>query len=161
MAKERGSPEKNMGMKPAATETCRQRLLQLQERLVRRIYELDEELLHVTDRVIEYGEKAQAESPEEVLARLDDQSRREWEAIQAALQRIEAGTYGAATYAAKPYARHDLPPCQWQLDVSSVKRRSKQHERTRRGHNTGTAFSCSLCHNGGTCHQRVSRYPMA
>lgn len=81
-------------MKPAATETYRRRLLQLQERLVRRIYELDEELLHVTDRVIEYGEKAQAESPEEVLARLDDHSRQEWEAMQAALQRIEAGTYG-------------------------------------------------------------------
>ena len=112
MAKERGSPEKNMSMKPAATETYRRRLLQLQERLVRRIYELDEELLHVTDRVIEYGEKAQAESPEEVLARLDDQSRREWEVMQAALQRIEAGTYGRCDICGKAIrsARLDAMP---------------------------------------------------
>jgi RNA polymerase-binding protein DksA len=108
-------------MHQAEMATYRQRLIECRDQLVARIYTLAETREGVTEPQIEFGDKAQAEAPAEVLARLDEQSREEWEAIQVALARIEAGTYGsceacgktmtAARLEAMPMASRCLP-CQ-------------------------------------------------
>ena len=82
-------------MDPITLETYRQRLLYQQQQIVTRIFEIEEDLQKpLSERQIEYMDKAQEEVPEEVLTRLDEQGRREVEDIQAALARLEAGTYG-------------------------------------------------------------------
>jgi RNA polymerase-binding protein DksA len=83
-------------MDPSTLETYRQRLLLLQQQVVKRIFDIEEDLLQklIREREIEFMDRGQAEVPEEVLNRLDEQSRREVEDIQAALARIKAGTYG-------------------------------------------------------------------
>lgn len=92
--------------------THRQRLIEQQERLVQRIFNLEEDLQRISAREIEYVDRAQAEVPEETLANLDEQSRREWEAIQEALARIASGTYGTCTTCGKAIepARLDAVP---------------------------------------------------
>lgn len=99
-------------MEQAALATYRQRLMERRGQLVHRIYDLAETREGVTEPQIEFGDKAQAEAPAEVLARLDEQSREEWEAIQAALERIEAGTYGTCDACGKAMtaARLDAMP---------------------------------------------------
>jgi RNA polymerase-binding protein DksA len=82
-------------MDPITLETYRQRLLYQQEQIVKRIFEIEEDLHHLeSERQIEYMDRAQEEVPEEVLTRLDEQGRREVEEIRAALTRLETGTYG-------------------------------------------------------------------
>jgi DnaK suppressor protein len=90
----------------------RQRLLERRAQLVHRIYDLAETREGVTEPQIEFGDKAQAEAPAEVLERLDEQNREEWEAIEAALARIEAGTYGTCDACGKAMtvARLDAMP---------------------------------------------------
>lgn len=62
-------------------------------------YEHEEEDLRfiVEDRAAELEERAQGSAAGEVLAHLDDRSRREIERIDAALDRIAIGTYGVCT----------------------------------------------------------------
>jgi DnaK suppressor protein len=83
-------------MDPATLETYRVRLLAQQQHIVKRIFNLEDDLQAVGDaeREIERMDRVQAEASGEVLEKLDQQSRLEMEAIQAALGRIEAGTYG-------------------------------------------------------------------
>ncbi len=90
----------------------RRRLVERRAQLVQRIYALAATREGVTEPQIEFGDKVQAEAPAEVLARLDEQSREEWEAIQAALARIEAGTYGKCDACGKAMtaARLDAMP---------------------------------------------------
>lgn len=99
-------------MDPATLATSQQRLLDQQDQLVQRRFELEDDLQRVTGREIEYGDRAQAEAPEEALEHLDEQSRREWEAIQAALACIEAGPYGDCDMCGEPIspARLDAMP---------------------------------------------------
>ncbi len=100
-------------MNAITLETYRQRLLDRQQEIVRRIFELEENLNALTtEREIEYGDRAQAEMPEEALQQLDEQSRREVEAIQAALKRIEDGSYGRCEDCGHPIgaARLDAMP---------------------------------------------------
>jgi DnaK suppressor protein len=110
-------------MNPATLETFRQRLLAQQQQIVKRIFNLEEDLHSVNDaeREVERTDRIQAEASEEVLEKLDEQSRREIEAIQMALHRMDEGTYGScetcgndinpARLAAMPMARRCLP-CQ-------------------------------------------------
>ena len=57
---------------------------------------MEESLLAMdTDRDIERTDRVQEEAVEVALTALDEQGRREMEAIQAALARIDAGTYGS------------------------------------------------------------------
>ena len=77
--------------------TYRQRLIEQQDRLVRRIFNLEEDRDYLAAREIEYVDRAQAASSEEILANLDEQSRREWEAIEEALARLASGTFGRCT----------------------------------------------------------------
>jgi DnaK suppressor protein len=103
-------------MDPMALDTYRQRLLAQQQQLVRRIFALDADLQSISTREIEYGDRAQAEMPEELLDKLDAQSRREWDELQAALARMEAGTYGQCETCG-----HALPPAR--LDTLPMARR--------------------------------------
>jgi DnaK suppressor protein len=91
-------------MDPDTCATYRQRLIEQQEQLVQRIFGLEEDRQHISEREIEYVDRAQAEASEEMLAKLDEQSRREWEAIQEALARIVSGTYGDCTTCGKAIA---------------------------------------------------------
>jgi RNA polymerase-binding protein DksA len=112
-------------MDPMTLDTYRQRLLAQQQQLVRRIFALEADLQSARTREIEYGDRAQAEMPEEMLDKLDEQSRREWDEIQAALARMEAGTYGRCEtcgHAIPPARLEALPtarrcvPCQEQAE---------------------------------------------
>jgi RNA polymerase-binding transcription factor len=75
-------------------EAYRQRLLAQQQQIVKRIFDLEEELQGTTADEMVFDDRAQALELEEVLERLDEQSRQEAEDIQAALARLDAGTYG-------------------------------------------------------------------
>jgi RNA polymerase-binding transcription factor DksA len=84
-----------MVMDPRTLETYRQQLLALQQHLVQRIFGMEESMLAMdTDRDIEHTDRVQEEAVEVALTALDEQGRREMEAIQKALVRIDAGTYG-------------------------------------------------------------------
>lgn len=83
-------------MDATTLETYRQRLFERQQQIIKRIFDLEEDLHAVGDaeREIERADRIQAEASEEILKKLDEQSRRQIDAIRAALNRIEAGTYG-------------------------------------------------------------------
>ena len=117
-------------MDPSTRETYRQRLLALQQNIVQRIFDLEESMLAMdADRDIERTDRVQEEAAEVALAALDEQGRREMEAIQAALARIDAGTYGlcvtcgetisAARLAAMPMAPRCVS-CQERLEHRSA-----------------------------------------
>jgi len=73
----------------------RQRLLAQRQQIVKRLFEVEADLSTLTaEHEIERTDQVQLDVPEEVLAKLDDQSRREVEEIDDALARIDAGTYG-------------------------------------------------------------------
>jgi DnaK suppressor protein len=93
-----------------------------------RIFDMEESMLAMdADRDIERMDRIQEEATEIALTALDEQGRREMEAIQAALARSDAGTYGicetcgetisAARLAAMPTARRCVA-CQERLEHS-------------------------------------------
>ena len=83
-----------MPIDPSTLETYRQRLLALQQHIVQRIFDLEASMLDMdADRDIERTDRVQEEAAEVTLTALDEQGRREMEAIQAALARLDAGTY--------------------------------------------------------------------
>ena len=117
-------------MDPSTLETSRQQLLTLQQQIVQRIFDLEECMLAMdADRDIERTDRVQEEAAEVALTALDEQGRREMEAIQAALARIDAGTYGlcdtcgetisAARLTAMPTARRCVA-CQERLEHRST-----------------------------------------
>jgi RNA polymerase-binding protein DksA len=82
-------------MDPHTLETYRQRLLALQQQLVQRIFDLEDTMLAMdAERDIERTDRVQEEAAEVTLTALDEPGRREMAAIQAALPRLDAGTYG-------------------------------------------------------------------
>jgi RNA polymerase-binding protein DksA len=82
-------------MDSATLETYRQRLLTMQQEIERRIFEMETDMQAMdADRDIERTDRIQEEATETALTALDEQGRRQVEDIQAALARIEAGTYG-------------------------------------------------------------------
>ena len=82
-------------MDPHTLETYRQQLLALQQQLLHRIFDMEESMRTMdADRDIERTDRVQEEAAEVALTALDEQGRREMEAIQAALAHIDAGTYG-------------------------------------------------------------------
>ena len=82
-------------MDPNTLGTYRQRLLVLQQHIVQRIFGMEESMLAMdADRDSERTDRVQEEAVEVALTALDEQGRREIEAIQAALARIDAGTHG-------------------------------------------------------------------
>src|SRR5215813_13585481 len=90
-------------MDPNTLETYRQRLLALQQHLMQRIFGAEESMLAMdADRDIERTDRVQEEAVEVALTALDEQGRHEMEAIQAALARIDAGTYGICEICGQP-----------------------------------------------------------
>jgi DnaK suppressor protein len=66
--------------------------------MVQRIFDMEESMLAMdADRDIERTDRVQEEAAEVALTALDEQGRRELHEIQAALARIDAGTYGICT----------------------------------------------------------------
>ena len=119
-----------MPIDPSTLETYRQRLLALQQHIVQRIFDLEASMRDMdADRDIERTDRVQEEAAEVTLTALDEQGRREMEAIQAALARLDAGTYGlcgtcgeaisAARLTAMPMARRCVA-CQERLEHRST-----------------------------------------
>ena len=117
-------------MDPHTLETYRQRLLALQQQIMQRVFDLETSMLDMdADRDIERTDRVQEEAAEVALSALDEQGRHELEAIQAALVRLDAGTYGrcetcgeiisAARLTAMPAARRCVV-CQERLEHSSI-----------------------------------------
>ncbi len=119
-----------MSIDPRTLETYRQRLLAFEQQMMQRIFDLETSMLAMdADRDIERTDRVQEEAAEVALSALDEQGRREMEAIQAALARLDAGTYGlcdtcgetisAARLTAMPMA-HRCVACQERLEHSST-----------------------------------------
>src|SRR5215470_12890488 len=117
-------------MDPHTLETYRQQLLALQQQLLQRIFDMEDTMLAMdADRDIERTDRVQEEAAEVALTALDEQGRREMAAIQAALARLDAGTYGicdtcgetssAARLTAMPMA-HRCVACQERLEHHST-----------------------------------------
>lgn len=115
-----------MAREPVTLEAYRQRLLMLQQQVAGRIFGWEEAMYAMdADRDIERTDRVQEEAAEVTLAALDEQERREMEEIQAALARIDAGTYGLceacgevispARLEALPMARRCVP-CQERVE---------------------------------------------
>jgi DnaK suppressor protein len=84
-----------MSMDPVTLETYRQRLLLLQQQVAQRIFGREQAMYAMdADRDIERMDRVQEEAAEVTLAALEEHERREMAEIQAALARIDAGTYG-------------------------------------------------------------------
>ena len=82
-------------MDPVTLETQRQRLLTLQQQVAQRIFGQEEAMDAMdADRDIERTDRVQEEAAEVTLTALEEHERREMAEIQAALARIDAGTYG-------------------------------------------------------------------
>ena len=82
-------------MNPVTLETYRQWLLTLQQQIVQRIFGQQETMYSMdADRDIERMDRVQEEAAEVTLSALEEHERREMAEIQAALARIDAGTYG-------------------------------------------------------------------
>jgi DnaK suppressor protein len=82
-------------MAPELPEKYRERLLTQQSQLVQRVLQLETELHNMEEeRDIEHMDHAQEEAVNDEFIALDEYSRQEMEEIQAALARIEDGTYG-------------------------------------------------------------------
>ena len=89
-------------MDPARLERYRQQLLTRQQQLVQHIFTMEEDMEAMdADRDVERTDRIQEEALETALTALDEQGRREVEEIQAALGRIEAGTYGTCEVCGK------------------------------------------------------------
>jgi RNA polymerase-binding transcription factor len=117
-------------MDPRTLETYRQQLLALQQQLLQRIFGMEASMLDMdAERDIERTDRVQEEAVEVSLTALDEQGRREMEEIQAALARLDAGTYGlcetcgetisAARLMAMPMARRCVA-CQERLEHRSA-----------------------------------------
>jgi DnaK suppressor protein len=82
-------------MEPTTLETYRQRLLTLQRQVTQRIFGQDEAMYAMdADRDIERTDRVQEEAAEVALTALEEHERRKMDAIQAALARLDTGTYG-------------------------------------------------------------------
>lgn len=114
-------------MDPVTLETQRQRLLTLQQQVVQRIFGQEEAMYAMdADRDIERTDRVQEEAAEVTLTAMEEHERREMAEIQAALARIDAGTYGLcdacgaaispARLAALPMARRCVH-CQRHLET--------------------------------------------
>lgn len=90
-------------MNAEALERYRERLLTLQRQVEQRVLRLETELHHMeADRNIEYMDHAQEEAVNDEMIAMDERSRQQVQEIQAALARIEEGTYGECTRCGAP-----------------------------------------------------------
>jgi DnaK suppressor protein len=121
--------EETLSMDAETLEKCRERLLTLQRQVEQRVFRLETELYNMeADRNIEYMDHAQEEAVNDEMIALDKRSRQQVQEIQAALRRIEDGTYGECTRCGEPInpKRLEMMPtthfcirCQEQLETSA------------------------------------------
>ena len=115
-------------MNAETLERCRERLLTLQRQVEQRVFRLETEIYNTeADRHIEHMDHAQEEAISDEIIALDERSRQQMQEIQAALARIEEGTYGECTRCGEPInpKRLEIMPtthfcirCQEQLETS-------------------------------------------
>jgi RNA polymerase-binding protein DksA len=79
-------------------EKYRARLRTLLQQVEQRVFRLETDLYHMeAERHIEHTDHAQEEAVNDEMIALDERSRQQVQEIQAALARIEEGTYGECT----------------------------------------------------------------
>jgi DnaK suppressor protein len=123
-------------MNAKALARYRRQLIAIQRDLVSRVIEVEDELEQAS-RVdeVEPMDRVQADVLAESLELLDDLGREQMEAAEAALERIERGTYGVCVDCGKeiPPARLDAVPSTERCEADQErfeKERSEHLERT-------------------------------
>ena len=90
-------------MDPETIQKYRERLLSQQQQIERRIFQIGSDLYDMeSERDIEYTDHAQAEAVNDPMIAQDERSRHLIEEIQAALARLDEGTYGACERCGEP-----------------------------------------------------------
>lgn len=89
-------------------EHFRNRLLEERERIGRRLDDLREELSGLQEMPRELEEWAQGEKDRDILIRLEEREATELRRIQAALERIDDGSYGLCQICGRPIPRDRL-----------------------------------------------------
>jgi RNA polymerase-binding protein DksA len=84
-------------------EQYRERLRTMQQQLTERVFRLETELYNMeAGRDIEHMDHAQEEAVNDEMIALDERSRQQVQEIQAALERIDDGTYGDCARCGEP-----------------------------------------------------------
>jgi DnaK suppressor protein len=84
-------------------EQYRERLRTMQQQLTQRVFRLETELHNMeAGRDIEHTDHAQEEAVNDEMIALDERSRQQVQEIQAALARIDDGTYGDCARCGEP-----------------------------------------------------------
>lgn len=125
----------NKGTSSMDTETVeryRERLLAMQQQLTQRVFRLETELHSMeADRDIGCMDHMQEEAVNDEMIALDERSRQQIQEIQAALTRLEDGTYGDCTRCGTPIhpqrlevlpTTHYCIRCQQQLETPKSRR---------------------------------------
>lgn len=111
-----------MRMNPAIVNALTDQLLKQRAIVVGEVADAESDLRFIAeDRETDFEEHAQEERAARLLARLDEQGKRQIEAIDAALRRIADGTYGTCENCAAPIplARlHAVPATRWCVDCA-------------------------------------------
>jgi DnaK suppressor protein len=90
-------------MDPETIQKYRERLLAQQQRIERRIFRIGSDLYDMeSERDIERTDHVQEEAANDTMMALDERSRHLVEEIQAALGRIDDGTYGDCEVCGEP-----------------------------------------------------------
>jgi len=90
-------------MDPETLQQYRERLLAQQQQIEQRIFRTASDLYAMeSDRDIEFMDHSQEEAANDPMVALDERSRYLVEEIQAALRRIEDGTYGDCVRCGEP-----------------------------------------------------------
>jgi DnaK suppressor protein len=90
-------------MDPETIQQYRERLLDQQQQIAQRIFRLETDLHEMeSEKEIERTDHIQEEAVNDTMIELDERSRRLSEEIQAALVRLDDGTYGICEVCAEP-----------------------------------------------------------
>jgi DnaK suppressor protein len=116
-------------MEPETLQHYRELLLTQQQQAERRVFRLETELHNMeAERDIEHMDHAQEEAVNDEMIALDERSRQQIAEIQAALARIEDGTYGYCARCGEPINPRRLErlptaghciPCQENLEIAT------------------------------------------
>jgi DnaK suppressor protein len=125
--------EETSAMDAETLAKYRECLLTLQQQIEQRVFRLETELSTLeAERDIERMDHAQEEAVNDEMIALDERSRQQVQAIQAALTRIEEGTYGDCARCGEPInpKRLEMLPttqlcvrCQEQLETPNSRHR--------------------------------------
>ena len=121
-------------MDTETVEKYRERLRTMQQQLTQRVFRLETELHNMeAERDIERMDHVQEEAVNDEMIALDERSRQQIEEIQAALTRLDDGTYGDCTRCGEPIhpkrlealpTTHYCTRCQQQLETLSNRRKA-------------------------------------